>query len=185
MKTRLGPSGVLTGFAVVAVACTGYAVGQKMPEADRGPSVAPTFLLGNQTDYAGIARCRSCHKAEYREYEKTRTRRSAFRTKITFQGVKSATGPARAQRMPLRRLKGMEGKTPGGTCNELWLHVILRPFMTASQVQPSSPAASSNPIPPQTRATPANWAALSRTTPEKPLSPTSSRFPAAQQYQSS
>ena len=35
----------------------GYAFAQKMPESGQGPSVAPSFILGNENDYAGIDRC--------------------------------------------------------------------------------------------------------------------------------
>src|SRR5947209_3102189 len=59
----------LPGFLLFLLC--GFAFAQKMPESGQGPSVAPTFILGNPSDYAGIDRCRSCHKPEYREYEKT------------------------------------------------------------------------------------------------------------------
>ena len=58
---------ILTTFLLT----TGVALGQKMPEASQGPSVAASFIRGNPEDYAGIDRCRSCHKPEFREYEKT------------------------------------------------------------------------------------------------------------------
>src|SRR5579859_227029 len=58
-------------LATVIVLCACPVLGQKMPESAQGPSVAPSFILGNPGDYAGIDRCRSCHKPEFREYEKT------------------------------------------------------------------------------------------------------------------
>jgi hypothetical protein len=72
-----------SSFAVSTIFCNlilgmllcDYVTAQKLPEASQGPSVAPTFILGNAADYAGIDRCRSCHKPEYREYEKTLTPR--------------------------------------------------------------------------------------------------------------
>src|SRR6476661_3290244 len=69
------PGRVLRYFHLLAAAAlfmhAGIALGQKMPESTKGPSVAPTVVLGNPSDYAGIERCRSCHKPEYREYQKT------------------------------------------------------------------------------------------------------------------
>jgi len=59
-------SSSILGMLLFLLCC--YAAGQKMPESSQGPSVAPTFILGNAADYAGIDRCRSCHKPEYREY---------------------------------------------------------------------------------------------------------------------
>src|SRR4051812_25684534 len=42
-------------LAVLALSvCAHDAAGQKMPASTQGPSVAPTFLLGNPSDYAGI-----------------------------------------------------------------------------------------------------------------------------------
>jgi hypothetical protein len=58
-------------LAVSFVLSAGLAFGQKMPEASQGPSVAPSFILGKPEDYAGIDRCRSCNKPEFREYERT------------------------------------------------------------------------------------------------------------------
>ncbi|HEY6764024.1 MAG TPA: hypothetical protein VI386_04580 [Candidatus Sulfotelmatobacter sp.] len=42
-----------------------------MPESAQGASVSATFLQASPGDYAGPNQCRTCHKPEFTEYEKT------------------------------------------------------------------------------------------------------------------
>ncbi len=98
-------------LAISFVLATSPALGQKMPEATKGPSVAPSFILGNPEDYAGIDRCRSCHKPEYREYEKTaHAQLSASPVRATSQAAKSATVPARHTPTPSRPPKATKAR---------------------------------------------------------------------------
>lgn len=92
------------------VLCAGYAFGQKMPGATQGPSVAPTFILGNPSDYAGIDRCRSCHKPEYREYEKTAHAKVSVPGKGYISGCEVCHGPGKAHADAIEAAEGDEGK---------------------------------------------------------------------------
>lgn len=85
--------------------------GQKLPESGQGPSVAPTFLLGSPDDYAGIDRCRSCHKPEYREYEKTAHSKVSVPGKQYISGCEVCHGPGKAHADAIEAAEGDEGKT--------------------------------------------------------------------------
>jgi len=85
----------------------GYAFAQKLPESGQGPSVAPSSILGNADDYAGIDRCRSCHKPECREYEKTAHARVSCEKwnslwVASCQGTSSRACPARSRTVLIR-----------------------------------------------------------------------------------
>jgi len=89
----------------------GYAFAQKLPESGQGPSVAPSFILGNADDYAGIDRCRSCHKPEYREYEKTAHARVSVPGKSFISGCEVCHGPGKSHADAIEAAEGDEGKT--------------------------------------------------------------------------
>ncbi len=52
MSLRLRSCDVLVTTVFTALVYVGAASAQKMPGASHGPSVAPTFMLGNADDYA-------------------------------------------------------------------------------------------------------------------------------------
>src|SRR6185503_5386185 len=98
-------------LAVLALSlCGNDASGQKMPASTQGPSVAPTVILGNASDYAGIARCRSCHKPEYREYEKTAHAKVSVPGKDYVSGCEVCHGPGKAHADAIEAAEGDEGK---------------------------------------------------------------------------
>lgn len=84
---------------------------QKLPEANQGPSVAPSFIVGNPNDYAGIDRCRSCHKPEFRMYEKTAHAKVTVPGKSYISGCEVCHGPGKAHSDAIEAAEGDEGKT--------------------------------------------------------------------------
>ena len=106
--TRVGLSLSLLTFFLL---CGEFALSQKLPESTQGPSVAPTFILGNEKDYAGIDRCRSCHKPEYREYEKTAHSKVSVPGKQYISGCEVCHGPGKAHADAIEAAEGDEGKT--------------------------------------------------------------------------
>src|SRR5579864_2749129 len=102
-------SSSILGMLLFLLCC--YAAGQKMPESSQGPSVAPTFILGNPADYAGIDRCRSCHKPEYREYEKTAHAKVTVPGKSYTSACEVCHGPGKAHSDAIEAAEGDEGKT--------------------------------------------------------------------------
>lgn len=99
---------ILTTFLFIA---TGLALGQKMPEATQGPSVAASFTVGKPEDYAGMDRCRSCHKPEFREYEKTAHAKVSVPGKDFVSGCEVCHGPGKAHADAIEAAEGDEGKT--------------------------------------------------------------------------
>lgn len=102
--------GVLVFSILTGPIFAGAAAGQKMPASTQGPSVAPTFVLGNETDYTGIERCRSCHKPEYREYEKTAHAKVSVPGKSFVSGCEFCHGPGKAHADAIEAAEGDEGK---------------------------------------------------------------------------
>src|SRR5450432_1822987 len=98
-------------LAASFVLSAGLAFGQKMPEATKGPSVAASFTVGNPEDYAGIDRCRSCHKPEFREYEKTAHAKVSVPGKDFVSGCEVCHGPGKAHADAIEAAEGDEGKT--------------------------------------------------------------------------
>jgi predicted CXXCH cytochrome family protein len=82
-----------------------------MPESAQGPSVAAKFVLGNENEYAGIDRCRSCHKPEYRAYEKTAHAKVTVPGKNYISGCEVCHGPGKAHSDAIEVAEGDEGKT--------------------------------------------------------------------------
>jgi predicted CXXCH cytochrome family protein len=97
--------------AAFLILSAGLAVGQKMPESSQGTSVAPSFILGNPEEYAGIDRCRSCHKPEFREYEKTAHAKVSVPGKNYVSGCEVCHGPGKAHADAIEAAEGDEGKT--------------------------------------------------------------------------
>ncbi len=87
------------------------ALAQKMPESAQGTSVSATFLEGNPSDYAGAERCRSCHKPEYREYEKTPHAKLSAPGKGYISGCEVCHGPGKPHSDAIEAAEGDEGKT--------------------------------------------------------------------------
>src|SRR5215469_1630845 len=115
MKARRGlMARAVPSFLVLAVFLwipVDRALGQKVPGATQGPSVAPSFIIANQNDYAGIDRCRSCHKPEYREYEKTAHSKVTVPGKNYISGCEVCHGPGKAHADAIEAAEGDEGKT--------------------------------------------------------------------------
>ena len=113
MQARLGPAlpHISVVLWLVLVLAAGAASGQKMPASTQGPSVAPSFLLGKPSEYAGIARCRSCHRAEYREFERTAHAKISVPGKDYISGCEACHGPGKAHADAIEAAEGDEGKT--------------------------------------------------------------------------
>ena len=89
----------LKGFLGVLTALLGtvaQTTAQKLPSAPQGPSIAATFVVGNPGDYAGIDRCRSCHKPEFRQYQKTLHASVSVPGKSYISGCEVCHGPGKA-----------------------------------------------------------------------------------------
>ncbi|MGH9513330.1 MAG: cytochrome c3 family protein [Terriglobales bacterium] len=84
---------------------------QKMPESAQGASVAPKFFEDNPSDYIGINGCRSCHKPEFREYEKTAHAKVSVPGKSYVSGCEVCHGPGKAHADAIEAAEGDEGKT--------------------------------------------------------------------------
>ena len=107
-------AGAVPNFLLLAIFLpihTDRAFGQKVPGATRGPSVTPSFIIGNENDYAGIDRCRSCHKPEYREYQKTAHSKVTVPGKSYISGCEVCHGPGKAHADAIEAAEGDEGKT--------------------------------------------------------------------------
>jgi predicted CXXCH cytochrome family protein len=110
-RSRRGLQQIFAVSVLIIGVCVGTASGQKIPESSQGPSIAPTFLSANPSDYAGLARCRSCHRAEYREYEKTAHAKVSVPGKDYISGCESCHGPGKAHADAVEAAEGDEGKT--------------------------------------------------------------------------
>jgi predicted CXXCH cytochrome family protein len=102
---------IFAGLSLVACLVALQASAQRVPGSNRGPSVAPSFIVGNEQDYAGLDRCRSCHKPEYREYEKTAHSKVAVPSKNFISGCEVCHGPGKAHADAIEAAEGDEGKT--------------------------------------------------------------------------
>jgi predicted CXXCH cytochrome family protein len=89
----------------------GWALAQKLPESAQGTSVSAKFLQGSPADYAGPDRCRSCHKPEFREYEKTVHGKITVPDKGYISGCEACHGPGKAHADAIEAAEGDEGKT--------------------------------------------------------------------------
>lgn len=98
-------------LGLIGFAFSGSAYAQKVPESNQGPSVAASFIVGNPNDYAGIDRCRSCHKPEFRMYEKTAHAKVTVPGKSYISGCEVCHGPGKAHSDAIEAAEGDEGKT--------------------------------------------------------------------------
>lgn len=110
-KTQLGPLVQALTLAFCFTLWGGRALAQRLPESTQGPSVAATFLVGSPDQYAGIEECRSCHKPEYREYEKTAHAKVTVPGKSYISGCEVCHGPGKAHSDAIEAAEGDEGKT--------------------------------------------------------------------------
>jgi len=84
---------------------------QKLPEASSGPSVSWQYLTASPPgDYTGPERCRSCHKPEFREYEKTVHAKLTVPGKGYISGCEVCHGPGKAHSDSVEAAEGDEGK---------------------------------------------------------------------------
>lgn len=112
-RSGLAVRKILSSLTLGLIGCAFYvsAHAQKLPEANQGPSVAPSFIVGNPNDYAGIDRCRSCHKPEFRMYEKTAHAKVTVPGKSYISGCEVCHGPGKAHSDAIEAAEGDEGKT--------------------------------------------------------------------------
>ena len=92
----------------------GGALGQKMTEATQGPSVAARVTeaaSGKPEEYAGAERCRSCHKPEFAEFQKTAHAKITFPGKDYVTGCEVCHGPGKAHSDAVEAAEGDEAKT--------------------------------------------------------------------------
>ncbi len=69
---KLRPRFTLLGLILAIVVLNGLSFAQRMPEAEKGPSVAwQPAMQGNPGDYVGWETCAGCHRAEAQSFEKT------------------------------------------------------------------------------------------------------------------
>jgi predicted CXXCH cytochrome family protein len=86
----------LAAFWIVLAASASLA--QKLPEASQGPSVAsrtPDFSAA-PSEFTGADRCKSCHKSEMAEFQKTGHSKLTFPDKQFIQGCEACHGPGKA-----------------------------------------------------------------------------------------
>jgi predicted CXXCH cytochrome family protein len=107
-------SGVRYLLLVGCLVAAGVMLGQKMPESTTGPSVSQSFLKADPSEYAGINECRSCHKPEYTEYEKTAHAKVAVPGKSYISGCEVCHGPGQAHAKAMEDAEGDEAQTRKG-----------------------------------------------------------------------
>ncbi len=102
--------GLLAGGALLGfVAALGF--GQKQPEAESPPSVAWKYVTASPPgDYAGADRCRSCHGAEFTEFQKTVHAKIAAPGKSYITGCEVCHGPGRAHSDAVEEAGGDDAK---------------------------------------------------------------------------
>jgi len=84
---------------------------QKLPASFQGPSVASKFFEGNPAEYTGADRCRSCHKPEFKQYEKTPHAKLTVPGKAYISGCEVCHGAGKAHSDAVEAAEGDEGKT--------------------------------------------------------------------------
>jgi len=109
MKTVRG----IALVTLLAAATSPAARAQKMPEAPQGPSVASKLPEFNApaSDFAGVERCRDCHKSEVIEFEKTAHAKLTFPGKDYVRGCETCHGPAKAHADAVEAAHGDDAET--------------------------------------------------------------------------
>ena len=70
--SKLQPIFLALGLLLAVAGAATKASGQRMPEADHGPSLASrAHLVGKPEDYVGWQTCAGCHRAEAESFVKT------------------------------------------------------------------------------------------------------------------
>ena len=84
---------------------------QKLPEASSGPSVSWQYLAASPPgDYTDPERCRSCHKPEFAEFNKTVHARIAAPGKDYITGCEVCHGPGKAHSDAVEAARGDDQK---------------------------------------------------------------------------
>lgn len=83
---------------------------QKLPASSQGPSVAWKFSEGSSDDYTGADRCRSCHKAEFTEFQKTAHAKVVAPGKNYITGCEVCHGPGKAHADAVEATHGDDAK---------------------------------------------------------------------------
>jgi len=99
-------------FGAVLLSLTAAsALGQKQPEAESPPSVAWKYVTASPPgDYVGAERCRSCHKPEFSEFNKTVHAQMAVPSKGYITGCEVCHGPGRAHSDAVEAARGDDAK---------------------------------------------------------------------------
>lgn len=112
---RTGSSGLALAAAALVVLTPPLIFGQKQPEATSGPSVAGNYLAASPpADYTGAERCRSCHKPEFTEFEKTPHAKIAIPDKGYISGCEACHGPGKAHADAMEDAEGDDAKIAAG-----------------------------------------------------------------------
>jgi len=103
----------LMGAALLMAAAAPPLVGQTMPAAPAGPSVAWRARLAVPANqYAGTAACRTCHLSEYREFTKTaHAGAGAAAGAGKVSGCEACHGPGAAHVSAMQNAAGDDAKT--------------------------------------------------------------------------
>jgi predicted CXXCH cytochrome family protein len=107
----LRPRNLVITLALCSGLLGSRAKAQKLPESAQGASVSAKFVEGSATDYAGINECKSCHKPEFTEYEKTAHAKVSVPGKNYISGCEVCHGPGKAHADAIEAAEGDEGKT--------------------------------------------------------------------------
>lgn len=113
-------SGMLPDRLMRSVAATAFLIllanpssAQKMPNASQGPSVAgqPPEFSAAPSEFAGTDTCRSCHKEEVIEFQKTAHSKVSFPKKPYIQGCEMCHGPGKAHADAVQAAHGDDAET--------------------------------------------------------------------------
>jgi predicted CXXCH cytochrome family protein len=106
-KARRFTFSILASLAIFACPC----LSQKLPSSAEPPSVAWRGVpLGPAGDYVGIERCRSCHKPEFTEFQKTVHANLSVPGAKYVTGCEACHGPGKAHSDAIEAAEGDEGK---------------------------------------------------------------------------
>ncbi len=101
---------LFSGAVLLGLTAT-LAFGQKQPEAENPPSVAWKYVTASPPgDYVGPERCRSCHKPEFTEFNKTTHAQVSAPGKGYITGCEVCHGPGKAHSDAVEAARGDDAK---------------------------------------------------------------------------
>ncbi len=102
---------LLVTFAAYLICTLNLGLAQKQPSANEPSSVSwKVEAPGNPADYVGAERCRSCHKAEFTEFEKTPHASLTVPGKDYLSGCEVCHGPGKAHSDAVQAAHGDDAK---------------------------------------------------------------------------